>query len=147
MKKFLIVVFSLMMLVTLLVSCNTQVSDQQHPNSDSTGTTQSIDNSITENLSKWQMAGKGVGKILPEPELEYSLPQYSSFIAAEVKNASYDFFEDYVNKCIEAGFEGNIGTAEIPDYYFNGETANGERVQVMFYEDKNECSISAFPAE
>ena len=112
-----------------------------------TNSTEASDSSTTENLSKWQMAGKGVGKILPEPQMEYSLPQSSSFIAAEIENATYEFFEDYVNQCIQAGFAGSISTAESPDYYFNGETANGERVQVMFYEDDSKCSISAFPTD
>ena len=140
-----IIVFCLALSFLMLPACGEQTADDHSKNDNSSIATS--DSSDSETLSKWQIAGKGVGKILPEPELEYSLPQSGSFIAAEVKNVTYDFFEDYVNQCIGAGFEGSIGTAESPDYYFNGETINGERVQVMFYEAENKVSISAFPAK
>ena len=139
-----IIVFCLVLSLLTLSACGKQTVDN-HSNSNSSPTTS---NSIeSENLSKWQMTGKGVGKILPEPKQEYSLPQSSSFIVAEVENTTYAFFEDYVNQCRNAGFEGTIGTAESPDYYYNGETTTGERVQVMFYEDDSKVSISAFPAD
>ena len=136
-----------------LCACGTLSDETTNPETQynsppiNTSPAETSDSSTTENLSKWQMAGKGVGKILPEPQMEYSLPQSSSFIAAEIENTTYEFFEEYVNQCIQAGFAGSISTAESPDYYFNGETANGERVQVMFYEDDGKCSISAFSAD
>ncbi|MBQ5841736.1 MAG: hypothetical protein IIW63_01120 [Clostridia bacterium] len=144
MKKSIVVICLIISLLTL-TACGEHAVGEHDENSNSiTENSSSVD---IENLSMWQMAGKGVGKILPEPELKYSLSQSSSFIAAEIENATYDFFEDYVNQCIKAGFNGSIGTAESPDYYFNGETTNGERVQVMFYETENKVSISAFPAK
>lgn len=142
MKKNIIVFFLVLSLITLF-ACGESSVDNTTNNNSST-----VSNTIgNENLSKWQMAGKGVGKILPEPKQEYTLPQSSSFIAAEVENVTYIFFEDYVNQCINAGFEGSISTAKSPDYYFNGKTTNGETVQVMFYEDDGRVSISAFPAK
>ena len=139
------IVFCLALSFLMLSACGEQTVDDHSKNDNSSIATS--DSSDSETLSKWQMAGKGVGKILPEPELEYSLPQSGSFIAAEVKKVTDDCLEDYVNQCIRAGIEGSIGTAESPDYYFDGETTNGERVQVMFYEAENKVSISAFPAK
>lgn len=148
---------ALTILVTIFFCCalcacgmpsDEAANPESQTNSNSVNTTpaETSPPSTTENLSKWQMAGKGVGQILPEPQMEYTLPQSSNFIAAEITNATYEFFENYVNECIQAGFAGSIGTAESPDYYFNGETAKGDRVQIMFYEDEGRCSISAFPA-
>ena len=146
MKKTLIVFWVILVLVTL-AACGAKVSEDNDDNGETISGIGSSGNPNTENLSKWEMAGKGVGKILPEPQQAYSLPQSESFIAAVIENATYEFFVDYVNQCIKAGFDGSIGTAEFPDYYYNGETVNGEKVQVMYYENEAQCSISAFPAE
>lgn len=140
------------MFVRIDVANNNDNANKNSTTNSTTSTTSSTRNTSTtnpgtENLSAWQTAGKGVGGILPEPKLPYSLPQYSNFIAAEVEGATYAFFEDYVNQCIRAGFKGGIGAAESPDYYFHGETTNGERVQVLFYESEKQVSISAFPAK
>ncbi len=95
----------------------------------------------------WKKAGKGVGALLPEPIKEYDLLQYSDFIVADVSNASYEDFNDYVEACIEAGFEGKIDSAESPDYYYKGKKSDGARVEVFLYESDGKISISAFPAE
>ena len=47
----------------------------------------------------------------------------------------------------DCGFEGDIGTAESPDMYFNGSTSDGYRVKVFFYEDDQKINISAFPPQ
>ncbi|MEI3299269.1 MAG: hypothetical protein V8R67_00955 [Eubacterium sp.] len=144
MKKILVLLLSSVFMLCL-VACGS--SDTKEQTKTEKNSTKAVDNANKEDLSKWEMAGKGVGKILPEPEKEYNLPQSSEFISAEIEDVTYDFFEDYVNKCIEAGFEGSIGTAKSPDYYYNGKTTNGETVQVMYYKSDKKCSISAFPAK
>lgn len=95
----------------------------------------------------WQLAGKGVGKIVPEPDVEYSLNASDSYISAEVENSNYEYFEKYVNECIKAGFKGSINSAEVPDYYFMSENENGDTVNVYFYKDDARCSIYACYAE
>lgn len=120
-------------------------------NNDTNITTSSNDTESSENTnsekvsSKWYNAGKGCGKILPEPNEEYNLLQYSSFIAAELLNSTETNFHSYVERCKNAGFDGNIGTAESPDIYFNGKTSDGYSVQVFFYEAEQKINISAFP--
>lgn len=126
-----------MVLCLLFVGCGAEPSNKQNE----------AEASSTEQFTKWQMAGKGIGKLLPEPEAEYSLPQSENFISAKIENTTYEFFEAYVNQCINAGFEGSIGTAKSPDYYYNGQTSTGERVQVMYYKDDAKCLISAFPVK
>ena len=139
MKKLLALVMAIVLCLSF-TACGTEAQNEQNkPETSST--------SNTEYLTKWQMAGNGVGKLLPEPQTEYSLPQSSSCITAEIENTTYEFFESYVNQCINAGFEGSIGTAESPNYYYNGKTSNGEKVQVMYYKDDAKCVISAFPAK
>ncbi len=96
-------------------------------------------------LTAWERAGKGTGQYLPEPDMDYDLRQWSEFIAAVIQNASEDDFREYVARCVDAGFDGTIGSATSPDFYFNGTHPDGYRVQVMYYADSMTCNISAFP--
>lgn len=141
MKKIILAICTILA-VTLIAACGGNDTEQTGgtPNSNSSS-------GDYEYQTMWQLAGKGIGKIVPEPNVEYSLNASDSYISAEVENSNYDFFENYVNECIKAGFKGSITAAEIPDYYFMSENEKGDTVKVYFYKDDARCSIYACYAE
>ena len=112
---------------------------------DNTPSTNQGNNSDTPAGFNWKKAGKGTGTVVPEPTMEYEINASSSYISVEVHNATESDFYSYVNRCESSGFEGNVGTATIPDIYFMAEHSDGYKLEVFFYEDEGYFSIYAAP--
>lgn len=82
----------------------------------------------------WESFGNGVGAFVPEPYQEYEINASTSYISIEVHGITENDFYDYVNRCKNKGFVGNIGTATSPDIYFMAEHNDGYELEVFYYE-------------
>ena len=120
-----------------------KTSNSQTVTKPDTATTGRPTGSPPDDDSEWKRAGKGCGAVVPEPSLPYRMNASSTYISATVNHATEDDFLEYVSRCIEAGFEGEIEEATSPTLLLMTTDGNGHRLQVFFYEDRQEISIYA----
>ena len=85
---------------------------------------------------------KLLGDIIPRPALKYDVINSSDeSVYLEVKNATETDFRNYVDSCRSYGFDGEIMSAEFPDYYYREYNGENYFLEVRFMEKDQEFSI------
>lgn len=92
----------------------------------------------------WPLMGPGT--LIPTPEGEScEISQDSEeYFHAEIGGVTQVGFNDYVKKCIEAGFKGDYYKA---DSYYDAENNEGYELTLNFYESDNSLSIQIYKFE
>ncbi len=93
----------------------------------------------------WNKAGKGAGSYIPEPNFEYELKAWSSYLCVEVQNITEEDFYNYVELCLESGFDGEVDSAISPSLYLMAYNEENCYLEIFYYEDSQRFTIYITP--
>lgn len=147
MKKlltFILITFICLTMTISFIGCKNPTNNEKSSDYNTPPTTsENSDDSNNPATTIWEGFGNGVGAYIPEPYEEYEINASSSYISIEVHNITESDFYDYVERCMDRGFIGNVGTANIPDIYFMAVNSDGYVLEVFYYETDSYFSIYA----
>lgn len=114
MKRFLLIVLAVLMIVGLAACGSSNKADSDWP-------------------------GKGLGALIPKPDqgkIEITENDDDEF-TANVEGVSKDFFDEYAEKCVKAGF--NVDVEK--DHDFEAFREDATKIEISYYESSEEMRI------